>query len=234
MSAPRALVVDDEAPIVEVVRSYLADAGMDVAVARDGPSALRLARELRPDIIVLDVMLPGFDGFEVLREVRRFSDAYVIMLTARAEEVDRIVGLTVGADDYLVKPFSPRELVARVKAILRRPRSALGGAGSGPLELGELVIDSPGRLVTLRGDLIGLTTIEFDLLATLAAEPGIVFSRQRLLDRVWGMDYVGDEHVVDVHLGNLRKKLRDDAVTPTFIETVRGAGYRFRVPEGER
>jgi len=227
MTAARILVVDDEAPMVELVREYLAAEGMDVAVARDGPSAVDAVRDRRPDVIVLDVMLPGLDGFEVLRRVRTFSDAYVIMLTARAEEIDRIIGLSVGADDYLVKPFSPRELVARVKALLRRPR-ADWGQGAGRLELGELVIDQPTRTVTLHGREVGLTTIEFDLLLVLAQDAGVVFSRQRLLDRVWGMDYVGDEHVVDVHLGNLRHKLGDAAARPTFIETIRGAGYRFR------
>ena len=229
MTAPRVLVVDDEAAMVELVGEYLRSEGMDVAVARDGPSALEAVRDCRPDVVVLDVMLPGLDGFEVLRRVRTFSDAYVIMLTARAEEIDRIVGLSVGADDYMVKPFSPRELVARVKALLRRPREAGGEGDTGRLKLGELVIDQPTLTVTLRGSPVALTTIEFDLLLTLARDPGVVFPRQRLLDRVWGMDYVGDEHVVDVHLGNLRRKLGDHATRPTFIETVRGAGYRFRV-----
>lgn len=227
MSSPRVLVVDDEAPMVELISKYVRTAGMEVAVARDGPSAVDAVRERRPDVIVLDVMLPGFDGFEVLRQVRTFSDAYVIMLTARAEEVDRIVGLSVGADDYLVKPFSPRELIARVKALLRRPRAAIADVGH--LELGEIVIDRPSRTVTLRGGTVALTAIEFDLLLTLAQEPGVVFDRGRLLDRVWGMDYVGEEHVVDVHLGNLRRKLGEHATRATFIETVRGAGYRFRV-----
>jgi len=233
MTSTRVLVVDDEAPIVELVRGYLAAEGMEVAVAADGPSAVEAVRERRPDVIILDVMLPGLDGFEVLRQVRTFSDAYVIMLTARAEEIDRIIGLSVGADDYLVKPFSPRELVARVKALLRRPR-ADRGPGAGRLELGPLVIDQPTRTVTLRGSPVELTTIEFDLLLTLAQEPGVVFGRQRLLDRVWGMDYVGDEHVVDVHLGNLRRKLGEDAARPTFIETVRGAGYRYRATRAHR
>ncbi|NJD27156.1 MAG: response regulator transcription factor [Chloroflexi bacterium] len=233
MTAPRILVVDDEAPMVELVGEYLRSEGMDVAVARDGPSALEAVRDRRPDVIVLDVMLPGLDGFEVLRRVRTFSDAYVIMLTARAEEIDRIVGLSVGADDYVVKPFSPRELVARVKALLRRPR-ADRGPGVGRTEVGELAIDEPSRTVTLGGIPLALTTIEFDLLLTLAREAGIVFSRQRLLDRVWGMDYIGDEHVVDVHLGNLRRKLGEDAARPTYVETVRGAGYRFRVQGSRR
>ena len=230
MTAPRVLVVDDEPPMVELIGEYLRSEGMDVAVARDGSSALDAVRDRRPDVIVLDVMLPGLDGFEVLRRVRTFSDAYVIMLTARAEEIDRIVGLSVGADDSLVKPFSPRELVARVKALLRRPRAAVGDAQT--LNLGALSIDQPTRTVAIRGELVSLTTIEFELLLTLARDPGVVFPRQRLLDRVWGMDYVGDEHVVDVHLGNLRRKLGDPATRPTFIETVRGAGYRFRV-QGE-
>jgi two-component system alkaline phosphatase synthesis response regulator PhoP len=227
MTAPRILVVDDEAPMVELVREYLAAEGMDVAVARDGPSAVEAVRARRPDVVVLDVMLPGIDGFEVLRQARTFSDAYVIMLTSRAEEIDRIVGLSVGADDYLVKPFSLRELVARVKALLRRPRAATGDGGR--LDLGELVIDRRTMTVTLRGSRIVLTTIEFALLLTLARDAGVVFTRQRLLDRVWGMDYVGDEHVVDVHLGNLRRKLGDVPARPMFIETIRGAGYRFRV-----
>jgi len=173
-------------------------------------------------------MLPGFDGFEVLRRTRTFSDAYVIMLTARAEEIDRIVGLSVGADDYLVKPFSPRELVARVKALLRRPRSSNGGGDGGVVDRGELIIDTRRRQVTVREAPISLTAIEFDLLLALAAEPGIVLSRPRLLDRVWGTDYVGDEHVVDVHLANLRHKLGDDASGARYIETVRGVGYRFK------
>ena len=234
MTAPRILVVDDEAHIVTLVRGYLAAEGMAVSAERDGPSAVEAVRAGRPDLVILDVMLPGFDGFEVLRQVRTFSDAYVIMLTARAEEVDRIVGLSVGADDYLVKPFSPRELVLRVKALLRRQRVVQGGGRTEHLELGALVLDRPTRRVTVRGRPATLTTIEFDLLAALAEEPGVVFSRQRLLDHVWGIDFVGDEHVVDVHLGNLRHKLGDDAARPTFIETVRGTGYRFRIPERNR
>jgi len=226
-AATRLLVVDDEAPIVELLRGYLVREGWDVLAASDGPTAVEMARERAPDVIVLDVMLPGLDGFEVLRQIRTFSDAYVIMLTARAEEIDRIVGLSAGADDYLVKPFSPRELVARVRALLRRPRPAQVD-GAERREMGDLVIDLPRRSVTVRGTPVTLTTIEFDLLTTLAREPGVVLSRQRLLDRVWGMDYVGDEHVVDVHLANLRRKLGDDAAHPRYIETVRGVGFRFK------
>lgn len=225
--ATRLLVVDDEAPIVELLRGYLVREGWDVLAASDGPTAVEMVRERAPDVVVLDVMLPGLDGFEVLRQIRTFSDAYVIMLTARAEEIDRIVGLSAGADDYLIKPFSPRELVARVRALLRRPRPAQV-AGAERREMGDLVIDAPRRSVTVRGMPATLTTIEFDLLTTLAREPGVVLSRQRLLDRVWGMDYVGDEHVVDVHLANLRRKLGDDAAHPRYIETVRGVGFRFK------
>jgi len=228
MTSPRVLVVDDEAPIVELVRDYLTADGMEVMTAGDGPSAVEAVRRSFPDVVILDVMLPGFDGFEVLRRIRSFSDAYVIMLTARAEEIDRIVGLSVGADDYLVKPFSPRELAARVKALLRRPRSPRGEGNGYVVDRGDLVIDTRRRQVTVRGRPVALTTIEFDLLLALAGEPGIVLSRQRLLDRVWGMDYVGDEHVVDVHLANLRHKLGDDASGSRFIETIRGAGYRFK------
>jgi DNA-binding response OmpR family regulator len=231
MTTTRVLVVDDEVHMVELVRGYLEAEGMEVISAADGPSALDWIRERSPDVVVLDVNLPGFDGFEVLRQARTFTDAYVIMLTARAEEIDRIVGLSVGADDYLVKPFSPRELVVRVKALLRRPRASRGEGQTDVLERGELVIDRRRRTVGLRRVPVTLTTIEFDLLSTLAEDPGVVFSRQKLLDRVWGMDYVGDDHVVDVHLGNLRHKLGDEASSPRYIETVRGVGYRFRVVE---
>lgn len=234
MTTTLVLIVDDEAPIVELVRGYLAAEGMAVISAADGPSAIELIRERSPDVIVLDVNLPGFDGFEVLRRARTFTDSYVIMLTARAEEIDRIVGLSVGADDYLIKPFSPRELVVRVKALLRRPRVGRVEGRADLLERGELRIDRPKRAVSLRGVPVTVTTIEFELLSTLAEDPGVVFSRQKLLDRLWGMDYVGGDHVVEVHLGNLRRKLGDDATAPTFIETVRGVGYRFRSQEAGR
>jgi two-component system, OmpR family, alkaline phosphatase synthesis response regulator PhoP len=227
MNPTRVLVVDDESPIVDLVRGYLEQEGMHVLVAGDGPTALELIRAAGPDVVVLDVMLPGLDGLEVLRRARALSDAYVILLTARAEEVDRIIGLSTGADDYMVKPFSPRELVARVRALLRRPRVG-GSPGDDGWRAHELAVDPRRRTVTLRGAPIELTAIEFDLLAALIREPGVVLSRQRLLDRVWGTDFVGDEHVVDVHLANLRRKLGDDARRPTFIQTVRGVGYRFR------
>ncbi len=227
MSTPRILIVDDEAPIVELVRTYLEQDGLEVIEAHDGPSGLQSIRDHAPDVVILDVMLPGLDGLEVLRQARTFSDAYVIMLTARVEEVDRIVGLSVGADDYLVKPFSRRELVARVRALLRRPRGDRVAA-SDSWRAGDLEVDARRHVVAVGGAPVELTAIEFDLVASLIRERGVVFTRQQLLDRVWGMDYVGDEHVVDVHLANLRRKLGDDPAKPRFIETVRGVGYRFR------
>jgi DNA-binding response OmpR family regulator len=217
------LIVDDEPHIVDLVRGYLEREGFDVREAFDGPAALERARDWSPDLVVLDVMLPGLDGIEVCRQLRQFSDAYVLMLTARAEEVDRIVGLTVGADDYLTKPFSPRELVARVRALLRRPRTAPSLSGDAPLRLGDLVIDRSRHVVT-RGQIqIYLTAREFALLAMLAEQPGRVFTRAQILDHIWASEFY-DEHVVEVHLGNLRRKLGAD---PTrYMQTVRGVGYR--------
>ncbi len=225
------LVVDDERNLVELIASYLRADGYAVLTAYDGPAALEVARRERPDLVVLDIMLPALDGLEVCRRLRQFSDAYVVMLTARGEEVDKIVGLSVGADDYVTKPFSPRELVARVRAMLRRPRTAgetcHGDAPPSPtLRLGALVIDEARHEVTLSGEALALTAREFALLAALAAHPGRVFTREQLLSRVWGNDYY-DDHVVDVHVGNLRKKLEEDPAAPRYIETVRGVGYRF-------
>lgn len=227
-------VVEDEAHLRDLVRGYLVHEGFEVFTASDGNTALDLIREYTPDVVVLDLMLPEMDGLEVCRQLRRFSDAYVIMLTAKAEEVDRIVGLEIGADDYLTKPFSPRELVARIKALLRRPRHVAGAAAPSeadnlaPQRFGELVIDYERHEVTLAGDVAPLTALEFSLLTTLTTHPGRVFTRAQLLERVWGADYFGDDHVVDVHIANLRKKLSDEPNTPRFIETVRGAGYRFQ------
>jgi DNA-binding response OmpR family regulator len=223
--APRILVVDDEPPLVELVRGYLGREGFEILTAGDGPSAVQLVRDEMPDLIVLDVMLPVFDGLEVCRQIRAFSDAYVLMLTARGEEIDRVVGLTVGADDYLVKPFSPRELVARVKALLRRPRQTVPPQAPPPP---GLALDVGRHEVSVDGSAVSLTTTEFDLLAVLAGDPGVVVPRSRLLDRVWGAEFVADDHLVDVHIGNLRRKLGDDPAAPRFIETVRGVGYRLR------
>ncbi len=221
----RILVVDDEPPIVELVAGYLGREGWDVRTAGDGIMALEAIRAWAPDAVVLDLMLPGIDGVEVCRQLRTFSDAYVLMLTARSEEIDRIVGLTVGADDYLVKPFSPRELVARLKALLRRPRTGVSG---GSAAVDGLEVDEGRRLVRVDGVAVELTALEFDLLAALAREPGIVATRSRLLQQVWGEGYVADDHLVDVHVANLRRKLGDDPARPRFVETVRGVGYRMR------
>ena len=232
----RILVVDDEAALVELVRSYLEREQYEVLTAADGRAALDLARAAQPDLVVLDVMLPVLDGIEVCRRLRQFSDAYVIMLTARAEELDKILGLTVGADDYLTKPFSPRELVARIKALLRRPHQAATTphTSSEPLDdipapqrWDDLTIDEAQHEVTLRGQPVELTAREFALLLALAQHPGRVFTRAQLLERVWGDAYY-DDHVVDVHVGNLRKKLEADPAHPQYLETVRGVGYRFR------
>ena len=212
----RILLVDDETPILDLVRGYLEREGYAISTVEDGLAAVEHARHERPDVVVLDVMLPGLDGFEVLRQIRTFSDAYVLMLTARSDEMDRIVGLSVGADDYLVKPFSPRELVARVKALLRRPRAA------GVLSTGDLVVDPARRTATVRGRAVTLTATEFDVLALLARDPGVVVGRADLLAGVWGPGFVGDDHLVDVHVANLRRKIGEG-----FIETVRGVGYKL-------
>jgi two-component system alkaline phosphatase synthesis response regulator PhoP len=230
----RVLVVDDEPNLVELVQGYLRQEGYAVEAAANGVQALELTRAHRPDVVVLDVMLPGLDGVEVCRQLRQFSDAYVLMLTARAEEIDKIIGLSVGADDYLTKPFSPRELVARVKAMLRRPRRGGAGVpGSEPasLRFGEIVIDEARHQVTKAGAEIALTAREFALLLRLAQHPGRVFTRGQLLQAVWGDEFY-DDHVVDVHVSNLRHKLEDDAASPRLLQTVRGVGYRFRGPTG--
>ena len=212
----RILLVDDETPILDLVRGYLEREGYAISTVGDGLAAVAHVRRERPDVVVLDVMLPGLDGFEVLREIRTFSDAYVLMLTARSDEMDRIVGLSVGADDYLVKPFSPRELVARVKALLRRPRAdALAPTG-------HLVVDPARRTATVRGSAVILTATEFDILALLARDPGVVVGRTDLLAGVWGAGFVGDDHLVDVHVANLRRKIGEG-----LIETVRGVGYKL-------
>ena len=227
----RALVVEDERALADLLASYLERDGFEVTKAYDGTSAVELAREVDPDLLVLDLGLPGLDGVEVCRQVRTFSDAYVVMLTARSEEVDMLIGLSVGADDYMTKPFSPRELSARVRAMLRRPRpSRQSGGGDEEPEVrtfGSLRIDPLGRDVWLDRQPIDLTRTEFDLLAALSARPRMAFSRQQLIDAVWGATWVGDEHLVDVHIGHLRRKLGDDANRPRFVRTVRGVGYRM-------
>ncbi len=223
----RVLVVDDEPPIRAVVRGFLEKDGLEVSEAGDGPSAVEAARSIGPDVIVLDVMLPGFDGLEVLRRVRGFSDPMVVLLTARTEELDRIVGLRIGADDYVTKPFSAAELAARVGALLRRRRPATGPAAGVP---DGLLVDATRHLVAVDGARVELTATEFAVLAALVRDPGVVLSRQQLLDAAWGDDWAGGERTLEVHVANLRRKLGDDSAQPRFVETVRGVGYRLRSP----
>jgi DNA-binding response OmpR family regulator len=226
MRTHRILVVDDEPNIRKVVTAYLRAEGYDIAEAADGVAALGVFDRFRPDLVILDVMLPGRDGIEVLSELRRRSDVYVIMLTARAEETDRLIGLSVGADDYVTKPFSAKELVARVKAVLRRSRDA-GSSDDDVISIDGLTIDAGRHEVHRDGRPVDLTALEFELLTALASAPGRVFSRRQLLERVWGWDHVGDERVVDVHVRKLRRALGDDASDPRFVLTVRGVGYKL-------
>lgn len=224
---PRALVVDDEPDIVALIAPLLDREGLEVSTAADGPTALTVARAVDPDLVVLDLGIPGLDGVEVCRQLRTFSDAYVVMVTARDEESDLLVGLAVGADDYVTKPFSTREFVARVRARLRRPR-----VGPGPDEahvFGDLRVDPVARTVRVADRPVELTKIEFDLLATLSARPHVAFSRAMLIEAVWGAGWFGDDHLVDVHIGNLRRKLGDDPRHPSWIRTVRGVGYGMTV-----
>jgi len=223
----RVLVVDDEPHIRAVLRGYLEADGYTVAEASDGETALSMLRADPPDLVLLDVMLPGIDGLEVLRQLRGFSDAYVILVTARAEEVDKLVGLGVGADDYVTKPFSPREVSARVKAVLRRDRGTAVAGADDVRRFEGLTVNLAGRDIEVDGSSVVVSSLEFDLLAALAGAPGRVFSRAQLLERVWGYDFYGDERVVDVHIRGLRSRLGDDAADPRLIGTVRGVGYKF-------
>ena len=222
-------MVDDERPLAGIVASYLNKAGFDTSLAYTGPDGVRSAQELDPDVIILDLGLPGIDGIEVCRQIRLFSDCYILMLTARADEVDKLIGLSVGADDYLTKPFSPRELVARVNTVLRRPRREDDRAvvALPPREFGRLRVDAEGRDVWVDDQQVGLTRTEFDILDALSARPNVALSRRQIIDAVWGAGWVGDDHVVDVHVANLRKKLDDPPAEPRYILTVRGVGYRM-------
>lgn len=228
MMAHKILVVDDEMTLLHTVRAYLEQDGYTVQTASDGRSALYAFRDFQPDLVVLDIMLPELDGLEVLRQLRQTSNTYVIMLTAKADETDKIIGLGLGADDYVTKPFSPRELVARVKATLRRANDF--GTPRTELVSQRLRLDEEARLAWKDDQPLELTPIEFDLLCTLMRHHGRALSRDQLIEQVWGHDYYGDERVVDVHVGRLRKKIEDDAAQPTLIATVRGAGYRFEDP----
>jgi DNA-binding response OmpR family regulator len=227
----RVLVVDDERALSDLVGSYLTRDGFEVSMAHDGQEAMEQARLVDPEVMVLDLGLPVIDGVEVCRVVRTFSDCYIVMLTARSEEIDKLIGLSVGADDYLTKPFSPRELVARIHAMLRRPRRSKASGRpiqeGPPRGFGALSIHVAGREVHLEGEVVTLTRTEFDLLETLSARPRMVFTRRQLIDAVWNESWVGDEHLVDVHVGHLRRKLGDDPSSPRYVQTVRGIGYRM-------
>ena len=222
--AKKILVIDDEPKIVEICRDYLKAAGFDVVQAYDGPSGLSMARQAHPDLIVLDLMLPGMDGFDVCRELRRDNAVPIIMLTARVEETDKIIGLELGADDYITKPFSPRELVARVRTLLRR---VLGSSTTEILHAGELSLDRNRYVVTLPDREVPLTATEFELLATLATHPGRIFSRAQLLTAVRGVSIESYERAVDSHIRNLRRKIEPGEGPPRYIQTVHGIGYKL-------
>ena len=218
------LVVEDAPEFQHIHRESLSKAGYRVSVAGDGARALEIARSTEPVVIILDLVLPDVDGMDLCAEFRKFTDAYIIMVTSRADEVDKLVGLAAGADDYITKPFSNRELVARVGVLLRRPRT-LGLEESTTRDFGDLIVDAGAREVSLEGESLSLTKIEFDILDALTIDPKVVRSRESLLEHVWGPNWVGDTHVIDVHLANLRKKV--DANGVKHIKTIRGVGYRF-------
>jgi DNA-binding response OmpR family regulator len=225
--AEKILVVDDEATIVEFIRINLEKAGFEVVTAADGETALALATSEHPDLIVLDVMLPRRDGFEVCRELRRITSTPIIMLTARDDDIDKILGLELGADDYMTKPFNPRELVARIKAILRRVDRSAKSDGH-VIVRGRVQLDLDRHQVTAGGRVVNLTPKEFELLELLMKNPGRVFSREVLLEQLWGYDFFGDSKTVDVHIRRLREKVEEDPSSPTHILTVWGVGYKFR------
>ncbi|CAI9411539.1 Alkaline phosphatase synthesis transcriptional regulatory protein PhoP [Aestuariimicrobium sp. T2.26MG-19.2B] len=223
-------MVDDEKPLAAMIAAYLSREGYQPLLAHTGPDAVAVVKDHSPEVMILDLGLPGLDGVEVCRTVRTFSDCYIIMVTARQDEVDKLIGLSVGADDYMTKPLSMRELVARVRAVLRRPRNRgrISPLMEEPVRVfGDLRVDPAGREVHVAGVLVDLTPTEFDILATLTSRPKLAFSRRQILHDVWGEDWVGDDHVVDVHVAHLRHKLGDDSTTPRYIRTVRGIGYRI-------
>ena len=224
------LVVDDERKIVRLARDYLETNGFQVRSTGDGNTALTIFHQEKPDLIVLDLMLPGLDGLDVCRTIRRKSDVPIIMLTARVEEADRLIGLELGADDYIVKPFSPRELVARVRAVLRRVQGNV--ARDGLIRIGDLEIDVKGHRVFRAGVPVSLTHLQFRILVTLAEHPGQAFTREQLVSRLHGHDFEGYDRSIDAHIKNLRKRLEDDPAAPVYIQTVYGVGYKLN--EGDR
>ena len=226
---PTVLVVDDEPKIVQLARDYLEHAGFAVLTAGDGSSALQSARTRQPDLIVLDLGLPGLDGLEVMRSIRGSGSTPIVVLTARDTELDKLLGLELGADDYVTKPFSPRELVARVRAVLRRSERAVAPAER--IEVGELILDVPRLRTTVAGRSVELTATEFQLLATMAREPGRVFTRSQLLDAVHGVAFDSYERAIDAHIKNIRRKVEPDPARPRFVETVYGVGYRVAEAE---
>lgn len=230
MTTGKILVVDDEASVRSLVRSYLVREGYDVIEAENGADALKRARTEHPDLVVLDLMIPEIDGLEVCRILRSEMDIFILMLTARTEETDKLLGLGLGADDYLTKPFSPRELVARVKAILRRRQGDTMPAAS-MVRAGQIEIDTSRHVATVSGKVLDLTAREFEILSMLASRPGMVFTREKLLEMVWGSDFYGDSRVVDVHVAKLRKKLEEDPAHPRYLITVRGVGYKLETGE---
>ncbi len=221
----KVLVVEDELKIARLVRDYLTGAGFAVVEATDGEAALSMARAERPDMILMDLGLPGLDGLDVTRRLRQTSSVPIIMLTARAEETDRVVGLELGADDYITKPFSPKELVARIRAVLRRAENTLGGGDV--ITARDVTIDIPKMRVTVAGENVELTTSEFELLVTLARHPGRIYTRAQLLELIKGISFESYERSVDAHIKNLRKKIEHDPRRPLYIQTVYGVGYRF-------
>ena len=227
MPRPRALVVEDSPEFMMLCRHLLEKEGFEVHAAGDGQEAVEQAQSQRPDIAILDLGLPDVDGIEVCRQIRQFTDAYIIMVTGRTDEVDKVVGLSVGADDYVTKPFSPRELTARIQALRRRPRVSSKPRGNTVREFGDLRIDLDVREVALAGTVLELTKIEFGILDLLSSAPRRTFTRAQLLEDVWGDNFYGDDHIIDVHVGNLRKKLGESASAPRYIRTLRGVGYRF-------
>ncbi len=228
--AARVIVIEDERALAGMIGAYLSRAGYETTLVHTGPQGVQAVREHVPDVVILDLGLPGLDGIEVCRQIRTFSDCYVIVVTARKDEIDTLIGLSVGADDYLTKPFSIRELVARVQTVLRRPRTGVNTQAHSQEPVwvfGDLRVDSAGQQVHLAGNPVRLTPTERDLLITLAARPTMAFSRRQLIDEIWSDGWVGDEHLVDVHIAHLRQKLGDDPDTARYISTVRGVGYRM-------